>query len=253
MLLCKNNLVSRFKNIKEEDSELNANFLIALREGLEVSLVIGFLLITLIQSKKNHLIKSVIYGTLLGVVVSIFAGFFLFSTFGDLNANIEHTIEGVIQLIAALLIFYFIYWLSGQSSINISEKMKSEVKIKDNNLSLFLMASVFVIREGLELVLFVLSNAQTIEFVGMIAILLGILSAILIAYLFIKTTINLNIKVIFTLLGILLIFFGGKVFTEGVFSFVDASSLVEQIVYYAFVVISLFVLFKNNILSFFKK
>lgn len=232
---------------------MNANFLIALREGLEVSLVIGFLLITLIQSKKEHLIKSVLYGTIFGVIVSILAGFFLFTTFGELDGRVEHTIEGVIQLIAAMLIFYFIYWLSGQSSVNISDKMKSEVKIKDNNLSLFLMASVFVIREGLELVLFVLSNAQTIEFVGMIAILLGLLTAVLIAYLFIKTTINLNIKVIFTLLGILLIFFGGKVFTEGIFSFVDATPLVEQIVYYGFVVISLFILFKNNILSFFKK
>ncbi|WP_167555423.1 FTR1 family protein [Gottfriedia acidiceleris] len=232
---------------------MNANFLIALREGLEVSLVIGFLLITLIQSKKEHLIKSVIYGTILGVLVSIFAGFFLFTTFGELDGNVEHTIEGVIQLIAALLIFYFIYWLSGQSSINISDKLKSEVKIKDNNFSLFLMASVFVIREGLELVLFVLSNAQSIAFVGMISILLGLIAAVLIAYLFIKTTINLNIKVIFTLLGILLIFFGGKVFTEGIFSFVDATPLLEKIVYYGFVVISLFILFKNNILSFFKK
>jgi high-affinity iron transporter len=232
---------------------LNANFLIALREGLEVSLVIGYLLITLIQSKKEHLIKSVVYGTVLGVVVSIFAGFFLFTTFGELDGNVEHTIEGVIQLIAALLIFYFIYWLSGQSSINISDKLKSEVKIKDSSISLFLMASVFVIREGLELVLFVLSNAHTIAFVGMISILLGIIAAVLIAYLFIKTTINLNIKVIFTLLGILLIFFGGKVFTEGIFSFIDSTPLVEQIVYYGFVVISLFILFKNNILSFFKK
>ncbi|PGM55540.1 FTR1 family protein [Bacillus sp. AFS053548] len=232
---------------------MNANFLIALREGLEVSLVIGYLLITLIQSKKEHLIKSVVYGTILGVVVSIFAGFFLFTTFGELDGNVEHTIEGVIQLIAALLIFYFIYWLSSQSSINISDKLKSEIKIMDSSISLFLMASVFVIREGLELVLFVLSNAHTIALVGMISILLGIIAAVLIAYLFIKTTVNLNIKVIFTLLGILLIFFGGKVFTEGLFSFIDATPLVEQIVYYGFVVISLFILFKNNILSFFKK
>ncbi|MEH7453147.1 FTR1 family protein, partial [Gottfriedia acidiceleris] len=162
---------------------MNANFLIALREGLEVSLVIGYLLITLIQSKKEHLIKSVVYGTILGVVFSIFAGFFLFITFGELDGNVEHTIEGVIQLIAALLIFYFIYWLSSQSSINISDKLKSEVKIMDSSISLFLMASVFVIREGLELVLFVLSNAHTIALVGMISILLGIIASVLIAYL----------------------------------------------------------------------
>ncbi|MFB7138885.1 FTR1 family protein [Gottfriedia sp. NPDC056225] len=232
---------------------MNANFFIALREGLEVSLVIGFLLIALIQSKKQHLIKSVVYGTILGVIISIFAGYFLFTAFGDLKPNVEHNIEGVIQLIAAMLIFYFIYWLSNQSSINISEKMKSEFKIKDNNFSLFLMASVFVIREGLELVLFVLSNAQTIAFAGMISILLGIIAAVLIAYIFIKTTVNLNIKIIFTLLGILLIFFGGKVFTEGLFSFVDTTPLIEKFAYYGFVVISLFVLFKNNLLAYFKK
>ncbi len=248
-----NNLVSRLNHIREDGSKLNVNFLIALREGLEVSFVIGFLLISLVQSKKQHLIKSVVYGTITGVIVSIFAGFFLFTAFGELGVNVQQNIEGVIQLIAAMLIFYFIYWLSNQSSSNISEKLKSEVMMKDHTLSLFLMASVFVIREGLELVLFVLSNAQSIAFVGLISILLGLIAAVLIAYLFIKTTLNLNIKVIFTLLGVLLIFFGGKVFTEGLFDFINSTRVLETIAYYGYVIISLITLFKNYIRSIYKK
>lgn len=231
---------------------MNANFLIALREGLEVSLVIGFLLISLVQSKKQYLIKSVLGGTVFGVLFSIFAGITLFITIGELEGRVEQYVEGVIQLIASMLIFYFIYWLSNQSSSKISNQLKSEVVIKDNPTSLFLMASIFVIREGLELVLFVLSNADTHAFTSAFSISLGLIVAIAITYILIQTTINLNIKFIFTLLGILLIFFGGKVFTEGLFEFINAGALFEKIAFYGFVIVSLLILFKNNLISIFK-
>ena len=115
------------------------------------------------------------------------------------------------------------------------------------------MASVFVIREGLELVFFVLSNDDTHTISSSISIFLGIIVAIAITFALIKTTTNLNIKFIFTLLGILLIFFGGRVFTEGLFELIDARSIVENIAFYGYVILSLLVLFKNNLKVFFKK
>jgi high-affinity iron transporter len=232
---------------------LNANFLIALRGGLEVSLVIGFLLISLVHSKKQYLIKSVLSGTAFGVLVSIFVGIILFATIGELEGRVEQYVEGGIQLIASMLIFCFIFWLSNQSSSNISNKLKSEVVITDNSTSLFFMASIFVIREGLELVLFILSNNDTQTVTSMVSIFLGIVFAVAITYIFINTTINLNIKSIFTLLGILLIFFGGKVFTDGIFAFIDAGKLFEYIAFYGFIIISLVVLFKDNLTAFFDK
>jgi len=232
---------------------LNANFLIALREGLEVSLVIGFLLISLVQNKKQHLIKTVLFGTLFGIIFSILAGIILFITFGGLENTVKQYIEGGIQLVAAILIFYFIVWLSSQSNHDISEQLKSEIQFKDNSISLFLMASIFVIREGLELVLFVLSNNDTHSTSSVISIFLGIFAAIAITYALIKTTTNLNIKFIFTLLGILLIFFGGKVFTEGLLQLIDAPSVFENIAFYGYVIFSLLVLFKKNLISFFHR
>ncbi|WP_088042270.1 FTR1 family protein [Bacillus sp. EAC] len=229
---------------------MNANFLIALREGLEVSLVIGFLLISLVQNKKQHLIKTVLFGTLFGIIFSILAGIILFITFGGLENTVKEYIEGGIQLVAAILIFYFIVWLSSQSNHDISEQLKSEIRFKDNSISLFLMASIFVIREGLELVLFVLSNSDTHSTRSILSIFLGIIAAIAITYALIKTTTNLNIKFIFTLLGILLIFFGGKVFTEGLFQLIDAPSIFENIAFYGYVIFSLLVLFKKNLISF---
>lgn len=238
---------------REVDKLLNVNFLISLREGLEVSLVIGFLLISLVQSRKQYLIKAVLSGTLFGVVFSILTGIILFNKFGEMDGTVKQYTEGGIQLIASMLIFYFIFWLGNQSNQEISEKLKSEVPINNHSISLFFMASVFVIREGLELVFFVLSNDDTHTISSSISIFLGIVVAIAITFALIKTTTNLNIKFIFTLLGILLIFFGGRVFTEGLFELIDARLIVENIAFYGYVILSLLVLFKNNLKVFSKK
>ena len=108
---------------------MNANFLISLREGLEVSLVIGFLLISLVQSRKQYLIKAVLSGTLFGVVFSILTGIILFNKFGEMDGTVKQYTEGGIQLIAAMLIFYFIFWLGNQSN----QEYFRKIKIRSSN------------------------------------------------------------------------------------------------------------------------
>lgn len=222
-----------------------SSLILAFREGLEGALVIGIILAYLIQIGRKDLKKFVFSGAATGVLVSLIGGFLGFKEAEELAEASEKIFEGIMMLISAGLVAYFIVWMGNQSK-NISSKIKAKVKSNSNWIGLFLLSFLSVFREGMELVIFNLTkisqNASTLA----VGSGLGILSAILVSYIIFKTSIKFNLKIIFKILGIILIFIGAEMFSEGILKFLSLDEEIFEKIFMAIFMIPSFYFFFNS-------
>src|SRR5689334_5946789 len=132
-------------------------YLLSLREGLEAALIIGIVLGALSKIRRSDLSPAVWLGTLSAVGVSILTAVLLTAFGMSLEEKAEQIFEGVTMLIAAGILTWMIFWMRKQARF-----LKSELEAGVNKAAastgrraMFWMAFVAVVREGVELALFV--------------------------------------------------------------------------------------------------
>ncbi|HET6872369.1 MAG TPA: FTR1 family protein [Sporolactobacillaceae bacterium] len=227
------------------------SLLLSLREGLEAALIIGIILIHLVKIDRKELAKFVYIGAILGFIVSAIGGAIGFSEAQETKEAGEEIFEGVMMLLSAGLIAYFILWLhkSNHSSGSVTKKITKNTSA----ISLLILSFISVFREGMELVIFNLTkiteNAMTVA----MGSLIGILVAIGIAIVIFKTSIKLNLGLIFKSLGILLIYIGGEMFGEGLVKLFDGGETLEITAMIIFIVVGLIVFLHQDIRKLFKR
>lgn len=228
-----------------EGGPMLSSFLLSVRESLEASLIIGIILVYLTQNQRSHLTKTVLIGALSGLGISILTGFLSFTFARTLEGRPEELFEGTMMLVSAGLIAYFIAWLGAQSR-NISSSIRSQVDAKSGSFGLFILAFVSVFREGLELSVFTLTKLS--ESAGDVAIgtVGGILVAVVLAFLIFKSSLKFNLKWIFRILGVLLIFIGAEMFAEGLMEYFHYEESLEVFPMALYLISSLFFLFRDS-------
>ena len=99
--------------------------------------------------------------------------------------------EGWMRILAAGLIAYFILWLHKNN--NVSHHIQSKVENNSSIIGLFILSFLSVFREGLELVIFNLT--QVSEHASNVALgsIMGVIIAIILAYAIFKTSVKLNL------------------------------------------------------------
>lgn len=177
-------------------------FIVGFREGLESFLLLTLVLKYLKALKATYLKSSVWFGASLGVVLSIGAGFLLNFVAENISRSAKIW-ESVFSLVAVLLITSLIFWM-----IKHSKDMKSYVKNKiDLSLTrwgLFAFATVIVMREGGEVVLFTLVGDY-----ALMSVFVGVLSAFILAVLIYFSLIKVKLNLLFNLTLIYLILQAG--------------------------------------------
>ncbi|MBE3569570.1 MAG: FTR1 family protein [Bacillales bacterium] len=229
-----------------------SSFLLSFREGLEAALIIGIILIQLMKMNQKQLSKSVYMGAISGLFISVAVGFIAFYTVENLEESSEVLLEGVMRVLAAALIAYFILWLHKNS--NVSRQIQSQVSNNASGIGLFILSFLSVFREGMELIIFNLTqvsqNSANVAFYS----LLGIVLAVLVAYVIFKTSVKLNLQVIFKALGIVLIYLGGEMFAEGLKTLIPgAGEPVEIAALLVFLIPSLIIFLKNDVQKWFSR
>lgn len=202
-----------------------ASFLLSLREGIEAALIIGIVLGALRQMRRTEMIPTVWYGALSAVLVSLLSGIGLTSVGLSLEGAAEQIFEGVAMLLAAGILTWMIFWMSRQAR-NIKGDLESGVHkatFEGGKRGLFALAFLAVVREGIELALFLTaatfaSNAQS----TVLGALLGLALAILLGWGLFASTLRLNLRRFFQLTGFLLILFAAGLVAHGVHEFNDA-------------------------------
>jgi high-affinity iron transporter len=212
-----------------------ASFLLSLREGIEAALIIGIVLGALRKLNRTEMTPAVWYGTLSALVISLISGVLL-TAFGlSLEGAAEQIFEGIAMLLAAGVLTWMIFWMNRQA-----RSIKGELEAGVNRAtstggarSLFGLAFLAVVREGIELALFLTaatfaSDPQS----TILGALFGLGVAILLGWGMFASTVRLDLRRFFQVTGFLLILFAAGLVAHGVHEFNEVGwipSVVEHV------------------------
>lgn len=217
-------------------------YLLSLREGLEAALIIGIVLGALTKIRRSDLSPAVWMGTASAVIVCILAAILLTSFGMSLEERAEQIFEGVTMLIAAGILTWMIFWMRKQARF-----LKSELEDGVNKAvasagksAVFWLAFVAVVREGIELSLFITAAffvGDTSQVTNNVAqtlagTILGLGTAILLGYTLFATTVRLDLRRFFQVTGLLLILFAAGLVAHGIHEFNEINwipSVVEHV------------------------
>ncbi len=199
-----------------------ASFLLSLREGIEAALIMGIVLGALQKIKREDLAPRVWYGAISATALSLAGGILLTSLGLQFEGEAEEIFEGFAMLLAAGVLTWMIFWMRRQARY-IKERLESGVEqaaLQTGSHGLFALAFLAVLREGIELALFLTaavfasSPQQTV-----IGGLLGLGTAALLGWLLFVSTLQLDLQRFFQVTGILLLLFAAGLVAHGVHEF----------------------------------
>jgi high-affinity iron transporter len=206
-------------------------FLLTLREGVEVALIMGIILAYLNRTDRQQLTSSVWAGLALAAVVTALLGVLIFQVMGGFDPDIEseknmlRTFEGVSCLLAAGVLTWVIVWMH-RNARHLGSQLRTAVDATvGKNQAWAITGLVFVTagREGLETVLILpglAKGAATMDIVMGIA--LGLAGAIFVGVLLHRGSRTLDIQRFFKVTGVLLIFFAAGLVAYGIHELQDA-------------------------------
>lgn len=198
-----------------------STILVALREGLEAALIVGILLGIIQQLKQTSLNKPLWLGVIAALIVSTGVALLLHLIGTELKGNAEKIYEGVSLLVAAGMLMWMILWVNRQSNtfqVDLETRMKTAGK--NPPAIIFSIAFVSVVREGLELALLLLATGFGLTVLNQTAgILIGILAALLLGWLWYRSTHRLSLKRFFQITNLLLVLFASGMVAQAVTEF----------------------------------
>jgi high-affinity iron transporter len=202
-----------------------------LREGFEVSLIVGIVLAFLDRTNRRDGFAAVWAGAFLALAISAAIGAMLFLVGGELQGSAEKIWEGAAMLTAATLLTWMIFWMRRQA-----RTIKSELEGKIQNalaggsaFALAAVAFVGVLREGVEtsfLLFGAIEGSKTA--VSAIAGLVGLTIAVSLGYAFYKGSSRLDLRRFFTITSALLLLFAGWLLANGLHELAEGGVLPES-------------------------
>lgn len=196
-----------------------SSIILALREGLEAALIVGILIGVLNKMALNRLRPVVWAGTLSAVLVSAVVAIILAMIGAEFEGTAEAVFEGIMMLSAALLLTWMIFWMKRQSSV-LRQDLENNVRqsvLKNSRLALFLVAFTAVVREGIELAIFLLAvRLTTSPLQTILGGLIGLAIAIILGWLLFASTVKLNLSRFFMITNVLLLLFAAGLIAHGV-------------------------------------
>ncbi len=187
---------------------MSSAFLITLREGLEISLVLAILFGYLAKTDRASDFRHVWLGAGAATIVCLALGIILNIAVGGLNGKVEQAVEGVLALAACAVLTWMVFWMRSHAR-GIGTELRDKIDGAATASALVIIAFVAVTREGLETVLFLLGSrtAETTTSDFTIGGLSGLAIAAVLGYLVYIGGSRFNLRMFFNITGILLIFF----------------------------------------------
>ena len=198
---------------------MGAAFLITLREGLEIAIVLAILISYLVKTDRAGEVAAVWRGAAYAAGICLVAGIAIQIAVGGLHGSVEKGVEAVIALAAASVLTWMIFWMR-EHARTMGADLRRQVAEATTAGALATIAFVAVLREGLETVLFLLS-AETASSSGTSVVvggLAGLAVSVVLGRVFYSAGHRLNLRTFFNVTGVLLILFAaglvGKFFHE---------------------------------------
>lgn len=202
-----------------------ASFFLALREGLEMALILSLLLITLRRLGQGTTTKYVWLGTGIALVISAIGGGILMFLGVRLTGQVEAIFEGLTMLTAAAVLTWTLFWMQQRGS-QLREHLATQIPhaVAEGKTALFLLAFVVVGREWLELALFLIAAIISTGHSGSVlsGAIMGLGTAALIGWGLYTSTLRLNMRVFFLVTSLLLLFFAAGLTAHGTHELIEA-------------------------------
>lgn len=199
------------------------SYLLSLREGIEAALIVGILLGAVRQMKRADLVSVIWFGTLSAGVLSILTAVLL-TMFGlEMKDPGEAIFEGFTMLIAAGLLTWMIFWMSRQARF-LKSNLEADIHraSKLGQRAIFFVAFIAVLREGIELALFLTASVfVSTSLQTMVGAFLGLGTAILLGWSIFASTVRLDLRRFFQLTGVMLVLFAAGLFAHSVHEFTE--------------------------------
>jgi high-affinity iron transporter len=210
------------------------SFLLSLREGVEAALIIGIVLGTLRKINRMDMSRSVWFGAGSAAILSFIAALLLQALGATFEGQAEEIFEGTTMILAAGVLTWMVFWMQRQS-LTLKSELESGVQqaaLSGGYQALFSLAFLAVLREGIELALFLTAASITTEGTQiLIGAALGLAAAAFLGWLLFATTVRLNLRHFFQATSILLILFAVGLFAHGVHEFNEAGLIPPVIVH----------------------
>jgi high-affinity iron transporter len=198
---------------------LFSNYLIGLREGLEASLVVCILIAYLVKTDRRDALRPIWIG--IGIAVALALGFGCALEFGsqELTFEAQEALGGTLSILAVALVTWMVFWMR-----RTARHLKSELHGKlDAALAIgtgALVATAFLAvgREGLETALFVWASVHAASDGSprpLLGVALGLLTAVLLGWLFYRGALRIDLARFFTWTGGMLVLVAAGVLAYG--------------------------------------
>jgi high-affinity iron transporter len=206
------------------------NYLIGLREGLEASLVVCILVAYLVKTDRRKALLPVWLG--IGVAVTVSLGFGAALQFGsqELTFKAQEALGGSLSIVAVGLVTWMVFWMR-RTARHLKAELhgKLDAALAMGTGALVVTAFLAVGREGLETALFVWAAVQKTSDDGtsqpLIAVVLGLLTAVLMGWLFYRGALKINLAKFFTWTGGMLVVVAAGVLAYGFHDLQEAEFL----------------------------
>src|SRR4051795_8230198 len=210
-----------------------ASYLIGLREGLEMVLVVSILVAYLVKTGRRKQLLPVWLGVVAAVAVSLTFGWVLTYISSTVLYGPQHELfDAITSVIAVGLVTWMIFWMR-RTARRLSGELRGRLDgAIENSARAMGMAAVVgiaflaIVREGLETTLLFFASAQgattSAPLVGLGA---GVATAVVIGVLLYFGAIRINLSKFSTVSGVLLIFVAAGILKSPIHDFQEAGVL----------------------------
>jgi high-affinity iron transporter len=199
--------------------------LLSFREGLEAALIIGIVFGALYKTGRSDLSRPLWAGVVSALVVSLVSALLLHAIDKELEGTAEQIFEGATLLLASGILTWMVLWMHRQSVSMISnlEGRITRAAAVGGSGALFFLAFIAVVREGIELALYLTATSLTYGGIQtLVGTSIGIIAAGILGYLIFTTTLRLNLQRFFQVTTVVLVLFAAGLIAHSVVEFNEA-------------------------------
>lgn len=199
------------------------SFLVTLREGFEISLVVAIVLGYLARTGNRRHFRAIWLGTGAAVALTAAIVVVLQLTTSELSGAAQEAFEGATMLAAVVVLTWMVFWMRRQAA-GIGRELRSQVDVAVAGGSVLALAGLAfsaVMREGVETALFLFagstaSRGSSLLFWGGGAA--GFALAALLGYGVYRGSHRLPIRQFFTVTGVVVLVIGAGLLSNGIAS-----------------------------------
>jgi high-affinity iron transporter len=205
-----------------------ASYLIGLREGLEMVLVVSVLVAYLVTTGRRRQLLPVWAGVGAAVVVSLLFGWLLTYVSSAVLYGPQHELfDAITSVVAVGLVTWMIFWMR-RTARRLSGELRGRL---DGAIGMGVgavvgIAFLAIAREGLETTLLFLASGQGAATAApLIGIGAGLATSVILGVLLYAGAIRIDLTTFFTISGVLLIFVAAGIVEYGIHDFQEAGVL----------------------------